>query len=42
MEDNCLNFTHTAYSIIDNDDKIISGRKAKKNISYKDLINSVT
>ena len=40
MEDNCLNFTHTAYSIIDNDDKIISGRKAKKNISYKDLINS--
>ena len=39
MEDNCLNFTHTAYSIIDNDDKIISGRKAK-NISYKDLINS--
>ena len=40
MENNCLNFTHTSYTIIDSNDKIISQREAKKIVSYKNLIKS--
>ena len=40
MENNCLNFTHTSYVIVDTDDKIIGRREAKKIISYKSLIKS--
>lgn len=40
MENNCLNFTHTSYAIIDSNDKIIGQREAKKIVSYKNLIKS--
>ena len=40
MKDNNLNFTHTSYTIININDKIIGKREAKKNISYNNLIYS--
>lgn len=40
MENNKYDFSHTSYSIINNNKKILSKRSAKKEISFDDLIKS--
>jgi len=40
MEKNFLDFTHTSYSVINENDKLLYSLKAKKEIMYKNLILS--
>jgi teichuronic acid biosynthesis glycosyltransferase TuaG len=40
MEKNNVLFSHTSYNIIDNKNKIVSSRSAKKKIIFRDLIKS--
>ena len=36
-----INISHTSYLIIDEDDKLLSKRKGKKELDYKNLLNHV-
>ena len=40
MEKKKINISHTSYKIIDEDDQLLSSRRAKKKLNYQELLNS--